>query len=76
MTYKDDLQTRRDAVAAELAALTTAKAGGLPNSTATGVDHQAYKAGLYAELERLDKLIKAAQDDEDGPIEYTSIGTT
>ena len=66
MAYLDYLTTRRDAVAAELAAMTSASAGGKPNSTASGVDHDAYKAGLYAELERLNTLIKDAQSASDG----------
>jgi len=68
-TYLDSLKTRRDAVATELAALDATKAGGLPDSGAGDVQHQAYKAGLYAELERLNTLVHAAQADSDGPVE-------
>lgn len=66
MAYLDDLQTRRDAVAAELAAMTSASAGGKPDSSASGVEHVAYKAGLYAELRELDSLITAETDSSDG----------
>lgn len=71
MAYLDDLNTRRDAVAVELAAMTSASAGGKPNSTASGVDHDKYKAGLYAELDRLNALIKEAQDASEGAWEET-----
>lgn len=68
-TYLANLETRRDAVATELAALGATKAGGLPDSDASSVKHEAYKAGLYKELEMLDKAIVAAQQGSDGPVE-------
>lgn len=66
-----NLRTRRAAVAAELAALSTSAAGGLPNTDGPGVnvDHVGYKDGLYRELESLDRAIKAIEDiaaEEDG----------
>lgn len=61
--YLASLRTRRDAVAAEIAAIDTTKAGGLPDSDGTGVNtkHQAYKKGLYDELASLDDLIAKAE---------------
>lgn len=69
MTVDSDyLQTRRTAVLAEIAALDSTKAGGLPNAQGGAdmvkVDHQGYKRGLYEELERIDKLIVSLQ----GPV--------
>jgi hypothetical protein len=72
----ENLQTRRSAVCAELAALTTSSAGGKPNNP-SGVDHTGYKASLYAELEAIDKLIAALTAEEavdDGPFEYFAPG--
>lgn len=53
------LKTRRDAVVAEIVALDSTKAGGLPNASGAGenVDHQGYKKGLYDELDALEKRI-------------------
>jgi len=68
MSYLTDLETRRDAVSAELAALTSSAAGGKPNvlsGDGSDVDHEKYKAGLYAELEKLDALIAKANQDAD-----------
>ena len=65
-TYLENLTTRRDAIAAELAALTSTAAGGKPNSEAGGIDHQGYKEGLMAELKALNEAIDAAQAFSDG----------
>jgi hypothetical protein len=67
MSYLTDLQARRDVVAAEIAAIDATKAGGLPDGTGN-VAHQAYKAGLYAELDRLKELIGEAESEEDGVV--------
>lgn len=73
-TYLENLETRRAAVATELAALAITKAGGLPNSTAGGVDHQGYKDSLYKELAELDKIIAQARIENDGAWEeYTPV---
>jgi hypothetical protein len=72
-TYLENLTTRRDAIATELAALTNSLAGGKPNAGASGVDHVGYKDGLYRELAELDKLIAAAQESSDGPWEEESL---
>lgn len=66
MSYLSDLTARRDAVAAEIRAISTTAAGGLPNASGEGlnVDHQGYKRGLYDELKNLNDLI--AQEELDG----------
>jgi hypothetical protein len=67
-TDLENLQARRTAICAELAALGTTKAGGKPNSTAAGVDHVGYKKSLYEELAAIDQAIAAAE----GPwLEYS-----
>jgi hypothetical protein len=71
MTATTDLanaKTRRGAILVELAAIATTTAGGLPNSVgAVGVrvDHVGYKAGLYVELEALNKIIDTLEDNLD-----------
>lgn len=68
-TYLDDLIARRDAIAGELAEMSTSKAGGIPNLQAgrsvDGVnnDHQGYRLSLYEELESLNAMILKAQAD-------------
>ena len=59
------LTDRRDAVEAEIAALDTTKAGGKPNvlsGDGSDIDHEKYKAGLYAELDKLNALIKTEEN--------------
>ena len=70
----DNLVARRTAVLAEIAALDSTKAGGLPDVQGGGVaiQHQAYKNGLYEELERLNAMITAFE----GPWEVVSKGVT
>lgn len=61
--YITSLKTRRTAICAELAALSSVGAGGKPNTAGGGgahVDHVGYKDGLYRELEAIDKLIADA----------------
>lgn len=77
-TYVENLRTRRNAIAAELAALTTSAAGGKPNvgGSGGGTDHVGYKDGLYRELDRLDKLIRdSLQTDAaiEGPFEIMEV---
>lgn len=59
-----NLKTRRAAVTAELAALSSSAAGGLPNTDGPGVnvDHVGYKDGLYRELRELDAMIRELED--------------
>ncbi len=75
-TDLENLYARRSAILAELAAIDPTKAGGKPNN-ASGVDHQGYKAGLYAELEKIQTLIDQLELEADGdPFEYVSRGVT
>lgn len=69
-TNVENLLARKAAVCAELAALDTTKAGGVPDCSAAGIQHQAYKRGLYDELQILDRLIAAAE----GPWEVVTEG--
>ncbi len=59
MTVLADLKTRRTAVAAELAALSSTSPGGKPTYSKEGqsVDHVGYRRSLYEELDKLDELI-------------------
>lgn len=67
-TILANLKTRRAAIAAELAALTSSSAGGKPNTDGTGsnVDHVGYKDGLYRELAELERLIKSIEAEAAG----------
>lgn len=57
-----NLKTRRDAIYAELAALTSTAAGGTLNTSGQGAsaDHVGYKDGLYRELKEIGSLIASA----------------
>ncbi len=68
-TNLDNLLARKAAIIAELAALDSTKAGGLPNAPGQP-DHQGYKQGLYDELAKINQLISA----EDGPYEIAVQG--
>lgn len=73
-TDLNNLQTRRSAILAELAAMTSESSGGKPSYSIDGqkVDHTAYRLSLYEELERIDRLIAAAS----GPFEVVARGVT
>lgn len=73
-TNLENLNTRKAAITAELAALTSAGAGGKPNSSGGGdnVDHVGYKDGLYRELTEINKLLSALE----GPVEESMRGWT
>jgi len=58
----DKLKTRRDAIIDELNSMTSASAGGKPNSSLTGVDHVGYKRSLYEELAMLQKQLAGYAD--------------
>jgi len=78
-TLVQNLQTRRDAIGVELAALSTTGAGGLPNASGpNAVDHVGYKDGLYRELETIDKLLEHLNNDTSaggaGPTEIVTEG--
>lgn len=77
-TYLDNLIARRNAIAAELAALGVSKAGGLPNTggAGAGTDHVGYKDGLYRELRELNQQIadaRATGGGEGDPWEVTGV---
>ena len=62
----DLLVTRRAAVIAEIAALSSTTAGGKPNTNQPGAaDHQGYKRGLYQELERINDTLKVLDEELD-----------
>lgn len=73
-TDLENLQTRKSAILAELAALSTSAAGGLPNSTGPGthIDHVGYRKSLYEELKMINEQIAASE----GPWEVESQGIT
>jgi len=83
MTWLTDLKTRRDAITAELAALSSTAAGGKPNASGGDqVDHVGYKKGLYEELRQINAAIKEAAETaaaesaaDDGPYEIEIYGT-
>lgn len=82
MGIRADLITRRNAVAAELAALAVSKPGGQPNVAnqdgGTTIDHAGYKASLYAELRELNEQLKdiaeleAVESGTEGPFEIVT----
>ena len=67
--YLTNLITRRDAIAAELAAMNTTKAGGLPTvkdrEGGTTIDHVQYRLSLLEELKDINSQIKDAQNVDD-----------
>lgn len=75
-TAIENLLTRRDAIAAELAALGVTKAGGKPNVSADGqsTDHVGYKDGLYRELKSIEEAIQMIQSRDSGPFAVESYG--
>lgn len=75
-TAIENLTTRRNAVAAELAALTSTSAGGGMNYTVDGqsVDHVGYRKSLYEELDRIDEQIAKINATDIGPFSIESIG--
>jgi len=54
-----ELETRRDTITAQLAAMLSTSVGGKPNTTGQGqqLDHVAYKKGLYDELRDIRELL-------------------
>lgn len=73
-TAAENLLTRRDAICAELAAMTSTASGGRPTYNIDGqmVDHAGYKKGLYEELAFIDKQLAGLQ----APSEGLYVGTT
>ena len=78
MAFIDDLETRRDAIGAELAALSTEKAGGLPDASGpNAVAHVNYRLSLYEELAKIKEQIEAYYESQalkDGPTEVITEG--
>lgn len=66
------LETRRDAIGEELAALDATKAGGKPNAAASGIDHTGYKKSLYDELAAIASMLSVYQARLDGPWEIVT----
>lgn len=66
-TDAENLATRKSAILAELAAMTSTSSGGKPSYSINGqaVSHTEYRLSLYEELSRIDQLMAAAQ----GPFE-------
>jgi len=58
MSDFENLKARRSAIYAELAALTTGKAGGNANQKDVGIDHVGYKKGLYDELREINGILQ------------------
>lgn len=73
-TAAASLIARRDAICAELAAITASSAGGKPNSSGGGdmvhVDHQGYRQSLYAELREINQMLSAIE----GPTIIETVG--
>lgn len=68
------LTTRKEAILAELAALTADAAGGRPNISGGGgmVDHVGYKRSLYDELTQINIQLDAMQGPWELPLEGRS----
>jgi hypothetical protein len=67
-----NLQARRTAIIAELAALNTTLPGGRPNINGGGmgvVDHVGYKDGLYRELREISSLLAVLEGPWEIPLE-------
>ena len=69
-TRAQNIETRLDNIAAELAAMGPAEAGGKPNATGSpvGIDHVGYRMSLIAEQ----KELMAALAQAEGAYEITS----
>lgn len=67
-TAAENLLTRREAVCAELAAMTSTSNGGRPTYNIDGqmVDHAGYKKSLYEELAMIDKQLAGLQTPSEG----------
>lgn len=64
-TDAENLRTRRSAVLAELAAISSTTAGGKPNASGGGdklhIDHVGYRKSLYDELAMINEMIAAIE---------------
>lgn len=60
-TRAENIETRLDAIAAELAAMAASKAGGLPNASVSNmIDHVGYRMSLVNEMRELRAELSAA----------------
>lgn len=73
-TDLENLQTRRSAILAELASLTSSRNGGRPTYSIDGqmIDHVGYRKSLLEELKSLNEMLSAIQ----GPFESVDQATT
>lgn len=61
-TRAENIETRLDAIAAELAAMSASMAGGLPNNSEAGnIDHVGYRMSLLNEMAALRQELAAAE---------------
>lgn len=70
-TYVQNLTTRRDAVAAQIASISASNYD-LPNANghSPGIDYVGKINALYDELDRLDAMIARADGSWELPVEY------
>ena len=83
MSYRTNLIARRDAIAAELADMSSSTMGGKANVKSqdggTTIDHVGYRKSLLDELKSInDEIIRlgdieAVEADDDGPFEIESV---
>ena len=73
-TRAENIETRLDAIALELAEMGPTKAGGLPDASGmpVGVGHVAYRMSLIAEMRELNEELKEIIRQQDGAFEVTS----
>ena len=68
-TRAENIEARLDAIAAELAAMDSTQAGGLPNNSDAGnIDHVGYRMSLLEEM----KMLRAELSHAAGAWEVTS----
>lgn len=75
-TARENLITRRDNIATELAAMTSTSEGGRASYSVDGqsVSHTEYKDGLYRELREINQALAAIDAQENGPFELLTQG--
>lgn len=72
-TYRQNLETRLEAIAAELAAMSATAAGGLPNVSGPGQpDHVGYRMSLLNEQKQIREELNAIE----GIVENVTRGVT
>lgn len=75
-TPRENLETRRSNITAELAAMNTSSNGGRPtyNSDGQMVDHTAYRKSLYDELKAIGEQLAVLDQDENGVFSFSTQG--